>query len=172
MRAMLMATTRSGRLSVVLIAALAALLALSIGPLANPSSALAGTASTMESKILSWINAERDKKRLAPLRLRASLVDLAGDRARKMASTGDLKHAPCLSCKLRKRGISFNTCAEVISYTTYPWGDQAAWSIFSGWKKSSMHWGILMSSRYDYIGIGVAYRSSSRSTFAASVLTG
>jgi uncharacterized protein YkwD len=169
---MSMATTRSGRLTLVLIATLAALLALSIGPLANPRPALAGTASTMESKILSWINAARDNKRLAPLRLRAGLVDLAGDRAAKMASTGDMEHAGCLSCKLRNRGISFNTCAEVIAYTTYPWGDQAAWSIFSGWKGSSMHWGILMSSRYSHIGLGVAYRSSSRATFAAGVLTG
>lgn len=162
----------SGRLAPVLVAILAALLALSLGPLASPTPALAGTADRMESKLLSWINAERDKKRLAPLRLRSSLADLAGDRARKMARTGELEHVNCLACKLRKRGISFDTCAEVIAYTTYPWGNEAALSIFNGWKRSSFHWEILMSSRYDAIGIGVAYRSSNRSTWAAAVLTG
>ncbi len=168
---MLMAASRSVRTRLALVMAFA-FLALSFGPLTNPAPVHAGTAGTMEANLLKWVNAERTKRGIPALRLRSGLVDLAGDRAAKLASTGDLVHASCLSCKLRNRGISFNRCSEVIAYTTYPWGDQAAQSIFNGWKGSSMHWGILMSRNYSAVGFGVAYRSSNRSTWAAGVLTG
>jgi uncharacterized protein YkwD len=155
-----------------LVAIFAALVTLGAGPLANPAPVSAGTAENMEAKILSWINAERSSRGVPPLRLRASLVDLAGDRAAKMASTGEMKHPACLSCKLRRRNISFNRCGEVIAYTTWPWGIEAAKSIFNGWKGSSSHWGLLMSRDFNRIGIGVAYRRSNHATFAAAVLTG
>ncbi len=168
---MLMAASRSVRTRLALVLAFA-FLGLSLGPLANPAPVHAGTAATIESNLLKWVNAERTKRGIPALKLRSRLVDLAGDRAAKMASTGDLEHTGCLSCKLRNRGISFKTCSEVIAYTTYPWGDQAAQSIFNGWRGSSTHWGILMSRNYSGVGFGVAYRSSNRSTWAAGVLTG
>jgi uncharacterized protein YkwD len=171
MRAMLMAASRSVRTRLALVLAFA-FLGLSLGPLANPAPVHAGTAATIESNLLKWVNAERTKRGIPALKLRSRLVDLAGDRAAKMASTGDLEHTGCLSCKLRNRGISFKMCSEVIAYTTYPWGDQAAQSIFNGWRGSSAHWGILMSRNYSGVGFGVAYRSSNRSTWAAGVLTG
>ncbi len=169
---MSMAAQRSRGTRLFLVAAFAALLALSVGPLANPAPAQAGTAETIEANLLKWVNAERAKKGVPALRLRAGLIDLAGARAARMASTGTLKHTNCLSCKLSNRGISYIRCGEVIANTTYPWGDQAARSIFNGWKGSSMHWGLLMSRTYDAVGFGVAYRSSNRSTWAAGVLTG
>ena len=168
---MLMAASRSVRTRLVLVLAFA-FLALSFGPLANPAPVQAGTADTIEANLLRWVNAERSKRGVPALRLRSGLVDLAGDRAAKMASTTELEHPNCLSCKLNNRGISYNRCAEVIAYTTYPWGDQAAQSIFNGWKGSSTHWKILMSRNYNSVGFGVAYRSSNRSTWAAGVLTG
>ncbi len=163
---------RVGRTGILLVAFVAALLALTIGPLADPAPARAGVAATMESKILTWINDERSRRGIPALKLKNGLVDLAGDRAAKMAETGELKHAKCLSCKLRNRGISYDTCAENVAYTTWPWGDEAARSIFNGWKGSSTHWSILMSRSYTHIGIGVAYRKSNHSTWAAAVLIG
>ena len=157
---------------IVLVAAFAALLSIGAGPLSNPTPVSAGTASNMEAKLLQWVNAERNKRGIPSLQLRASLVDLAGDRAAKLASTGELKHPACLSCKLKRRGISYNRCGEVIAYTTYPWGIEAAQSIYNGWKRSSDHWNALMSRSYNRVGFGVAYRSSNRSTWAAAVFTG
>jgi uncharacterized protein YkwD len=168
---MLMAASRSARTRLALVLAFA-FLALSLGPLVNPAPVQAGVASTMEADLLRWVNSARTKQGIPALKLRRGLVDLAGDRARKLASTAELVHPKCLSCKLKKRGISFKTCSEVIAYTTYPWGDQAAESIFKGWKGSKAHWDILMSRNYTSIGFGVAYRSSNRSTWAAGVLTG
>jgi uncharacterized protein YkwD len=168
-----MARSRPARvLSRVLLAAVVvACLGTVAGPMAHPASVAASTATTMESTILSLVNAERTKRGLVPLRLHAGLVDLAGDRAAYMASIGSLQHISCLSCTLSARGIQAYGASEVIAWTGYPWGDQAARSIFGAWKNSSMHWNLLMSSTSNYIGIGVAYRSSSGRTYASAVMT-
>jgi uncharacterized protein YkwD len=163
---------RLGRTSLVLAALIAAFTALAVGPVAHPEPVSAGTAANMESKILGWINNARDNRGLRPLRVTDRLRNLAGDRASTMARTGDLDHPDCLSCLLRNRDISFDTCAETIAYTTYPWGHDAARSIFTAWKGSSGHWDILMSRNMRRIGIGVAYRSQDQATFGAAVLAG
>jgi len=150
---------------------LAAVTATAVGPLAHPSPVSAGTAETMEAKLVSLINGERSKRGLAPLRLHSGLVDLAGDQAAYMASKNLLAHISCLGCTLNSRGIQWYAAGEVIAWTSYPWGDQAAQSIFNAWRGSSGHWAMLMSSRYNYFGVGVAYRSSSYRTYASAVLT-
>jgi uncharacterized protein YkwD len=156
---------------IVLIAALGAVIATSIGSATRPAPVQASTATTMQSELLGWINHARASRGLTPLRLLGSLVSLAEDRAASMARTGTLSHPSCLGCTFTGRGIQWYTCGEDIAETWYPWGDQAALSIFNSWKSSSGHWAILMSTRYNYIGIGVAYRSGNGATFAAADLT-
>jgi uncharacterized protein YkwD len=160
---------RLGRLA--LIASLTAVVAVGIGPATHPAPVRAATADTMESELLGWVNSARAGRGLLPLRLLPSLVTFAGDRAATMASAGVMAHPSCFGCLLNDRSIPWYTCGEDIALTTYPWGDQAALSIFNGWKGSSGHWAILMSSTFNYIGFGVAYRSSNHTTYAAADLT-
>jgi uncharacterized protein YkwD len=155
----------------VLVASLGAVLATGVGSATQPAPVQASTATTMQSELLGWINNARASRGLAPLRLLSSLSSFAASRAAHMASTGALSHPSCLGCSLTSWSIQWYTCGEDIAETWYPWGDQAAQSIYNGWKNSSGHWAILMSSTYNYIGIGVAYRSSNRATFAAADLT-
>lgn len=162
---------RPRRHRLALIASLVAALVLTAGPVAQPPSADAGTAETMEASLLSWINADRVARGLVPLRRHPGLVKLAGDRAATMASTGELKHASCLSCTLTARGIQWYMNGEVIAYTSWPWGSEAAKSMYEGWKRSSVHFGMLMSNRFNYLGVGVAYRSANRTTWGSVVLT-
>ena len=154
-----------------IVAAITALLLLSAGSLANPHRALAATDETVEAKILSLINRAREARGIDPLRVRASLVEFAGDRAAHMVSTGVLKHPRCLSCRLDARGISYDAYGETIAISYEPWGNEAARGIFRIWKHSPPHWSILMSTRLDRIGIGVA-RAHNGSTWAAADLTG
>ena len=141
-----------------------------VGPVADPEPVSASTATYMEGLLAKWINDARAARGIPRLTIGTKLTDYAGYRAAKLASTNKLAHPSCLSCELRARSISFNTCAEVIAGTTYPWGYNAARSIYNSWKGSSGHWAILMSRSYKRIGLGVAYRSSNRTTFAAGVL--
>jgi uncharacterized protein YkwD len=156
---------------IVLAATLAASAGIGLGPLAHPSPVSAGTAETMEATILSLVNTERTKRGLVPLRRHSGLVDVAGDLAAFMVSIDALQHYSCLGCVLDSRSIQWYSFSEVIAWTSYPWGDQAAQSIFNAWKGSSGHWAMLMSNESNYIGIGVAYRSSNGRTYAAAELT-
>jgi uncharacterized protein YkwD len=164
-------TTTLARTRLTILAATAALLLLAVGPLADPTPAYAGTASSTESHILALVNNARANRGIAPLRLRASLVDFAGDRAAKMARTGVLKHPDCLPCMLDRRGISYSTYGETIAWTFKPMGERAATHLFRIWKNSPPHWALLMSSRLDRVGVGVAHRSNG-SNWSAVVLTG
>jgi uncharacterized protein YkwD len=164
-------TTAPERARLTIVATITALLLLSAGSMANPDRASAASDETIEAKLLSLINAARERRGKEPLRVRASLVDFAGDRAEHMASTGVLKHPKCLPCRLENRDISYENYGETIAWTFGPWSNEDARRIFRIWKNSAPHWSILMSRRLDRIGIGVARRAND-STWAAAVLTG
>lgn len=167
-------STRPAR-SIVRVALAALVLATGLavtGPVANPAPVSAGTADYMEDLLLRWINNARTSRGLPALKVGWRLEDLAGDRAASMAAKGDLFHVSCLACLLRQRSVSFKYCAEVVASTSYPWGYEAAKQIYLRWKGSSTHWSILMSRTYTRIGLGVAYRSKDRTTYAAGILVG
>lgn len=142
-----------------------------VGPAAHPRAAAAQTtADSMEGLLVKWINEARASRGVPALRVGSRLSELADSRAKTLASTNTLAHPSCLGCLLTSWDISWTTCAEVIAGTTYPYGYEAAKSIFRGWKGSSGHWSILMSRTYTRIGMGVAYRSSNHTSFAAGIL--
>jgi uncharacterized protein YkwD len=102
-------------------------------PVASPGEVHAGTAQTMDSDILGWINASRLKLGLRILRVQSGLMSLADYRAATMAATGVMSHtiAGCLSCELAARGIQWYSYGEVIAENTYPWGYQSALALFN-----------------------------------------
>lgn len=159
----------------VLLALVLSGLVTAVGPVSHPASASASTASTasyMESLIIGWVNNARAARGLPKLTVGTLLMRVAGDRATSMANGAPFAHPSCLSCLLRKYGISFSRCGEVIAWNNYAWGYTAARSVFNQWRNSPAHWSILMSWSYKRIGIGIAYRSRDASTFAAGVLAG
>ena len=149
------------------------LLTTGLGPLGHASSVRAGTAESMESQLLASINSYRTARGLRPYYLHWQLIDLAGDRAAIMAANNTLSHtiAGCLPCQLASRSIQHYSDGEAIGETGLPWGSQAAASLFNAWKASSAHWDILMSATYNYVGIGVAYNATYRTTYASIVMT-
>jgi uncharacterized protein YkwD len=142
-----------------------------VGPVSHPKSVAAQTtAEYMEGLLVKWVNDARANRGIPRLRVGSGLTDFAIYRAKKLASTNTLAHPSCLGCMLTSWSIPWTTCGEVIAGTTYPWGYQAALSIYRAWKGSSGHWSILMSRSFTRIGMGVAYRSSNHTTFAAGEL--
>ena len=88
-----------------------------------------------------------------------------------MASTGVFKHPSCVKCMFDNRGIQYFSGTEVIAWSGYELSENPANSLYSAWRNSSLHWGILMSSKYNYIGLGVADKASTNGTYAAGLLT-
>jgi len=128
-----------------------------------PPPAKASTETSMESSLLYWLNRDRRAHGLRSLRLDARLVNLSGERAGWMAAQGVLSHssydgAPCDAMTVW--AIRWYRCGEDIGFTTATWGTTSAKYIYSLWRNSAPHWALMMSSRYNYVGIGVARRSN------------
>ena len=135
-------------------------------------SASAVTTTTLEYRILGWINQARVERHLVPLRADSRLWDLAGDRSAVMASRNILSHtvAGSLSSQLAARGIKWYRLGEAIGYSPRAAGTYATADLFAAWKRSTPHWDLLMSPNFNYIGIGMTYRSSTGRTFGDVIL--
>lgn len=157
---------------ILLLALLTSLLVL--GTLPQAVSATTYTRSQLASLMVSWINRDRVYRGLAPYRVDYRMKDLAMDRAARMAQLNTLTHTAAggnIGTALTNRGTQWYSCGEDIGYSTYPWGSQAASNIYSLFRHSSSHWALLMSSKFNYVGVGFAYRSSNHKTFASVVFS-
>lgn len=154
-----------------LLAVVAAVLVLAAVTVTQPAPAQASTETSMESSLLTWLNRDRLAHGLRALRLDGRLVLLSGDRAAWMASRNLLTHDSVdgSACNaLTTRSIYWYRCGEDIGYTTATWGTASAKYIYSLWRHSAPHWALMMSSSYNYVGIGVARRSNG-TTYASIV---
>jgi uncharacterized protein YkwD len=154
-----------------LLAASLALLVM-LGGMPGPAAAATATstADTMSSVVLGWLNRDRAAKGLVPLRSWTPLKSMAADRAARMADADTLSHAAAggnVGTEFTARGIQWYGYGEIIGASTYPWGTQAAANIYSLWKGSPSHQSIMFSDRYNYVGVGFAYRSASNTTYAS-----
>ncbi len=141
--------------------------------LAVVAPATATSTDSQERRILAQINEERAARGLRPLYSDTRLWDLAGDRATRMASTGVMSHivAGSLGSSLSARHIQRYAYGEDIGYSTAERGIASTNELFSLWRASPDHWALMMSSRYNYVGIGLAFRSSTGQTFGSIVFT-
>jgi uncharacterized protein YkwD len=147
-----------------------------VGAVAAPAPAGAATTTStdtaMESIVRTLMNRDRAARGLKPLRFDLRLADFAGERASWMAATARLTHNSVdgTACQgFQKRAIRWYRCGENIGWTTAAWGARAARNLYSLWKHSPVHWSLMMSPRFNYVGVGFAYRSSSRQTFGSIV---
>lgn len=159
---------RGRRLSVVLTAVFLATLSASI----LPGSAQASAETDAESHIIDLINHDRTARGLVPLRRINDLTAIAGSRASKMASANSLSHTVGgdLGKQIDAR-IDWYRYGEAIAYTTAAWADTAARTLYRMWMNSDSHRALLMSSRFNYVGVGLALRSSDSRTYGTVVLT-
>ena len=155
----------SGALSAVIVAALA----LSF----LPATTNASTASDAESLIVDLVNAQRTARGLVPLRRYGDLADVAGRRAAKMRDANVLSHSVGgdLGKQLTNEGVTWYRYGETIAYSRSAWAKDAARSLVKMWMASTPHRDLLMSTRLNYIGVGLAYRSSNGRTYGSVVMT-
>ncbi|MBI3749591.1 MAG: CAP domain-containing protein [Chloroflexi bacterium] len=123
-------------------------------------------------RLMASVNQAREARGLVPLRSDPRLWSLAAERAGRLATSGALSHAAPgpLDQELDARGVRWFGYGEVIGYASGSAGI-AQRTILQLWLASPDHWPLLMSARYNYLGIGFAYRSDSGVTFVSVVLT-
>ena len=129
------------------------------------------SSSTVETYIRQWLNHDRSIRGLRPLRLDLTLRAVAATRAGTLASLGLLSHsAPGnLSSQLTSAGIRWYGWGEDIGWSSYAWGHDVALSLYTMWRHSPSHWSIMMSSHYNYVGVGLGYRWPDGQTYASMV---
>jgi uncharacterized protein YkwD len=133
----------------------------------------AATTNDLEHLVLDQVNAARAARGLVKLRSDSRLWADAGDRATTMATTNVLSHtvAGSLSAGLNARHISWYGVGETIAYSSGGRTAAVAKALVTLWHNSPPHWTLLMSDKYNYVGVGLAYRSSNRRLFGSVVLT-
>ena len=146
--------------------------ALAVTAFVAPVSA-ATSASTAEAMIIGWVNTDRAAAGLKPLRGDGTLAYIAGLRASRMASSNVLNHTVGgnLYSQLNFKRVQWYRYGETVGWSTAGWTVDSARAIYRGWMRSSPHRALLMSSRFNYIGLGLAYRSSNRRTYGSAVMT-
>jgi uncharacterized protein YkwD len=142
-------------------------------PSVSTSTPTSPTAATVTSYLIAWTNRDRAARGLRPLRTWGALRSVATTRAETLASLGTLSHSAAgdLGSQLSSAGVQYYLWGEDLGWSSYPWGYDVAKSIYGMWKGSSGHWALLMSSRFNYFGIGLAYRWSAHATYASIVFT-
>jgi uncharacterized protein YkwD len=155
-----------------LLAALSAALLADLFSVSSPAPANAGITTT-ERAVISWINADREARGLRALRPWTTLYDIAELRAKRMAAANVMSHTISgnLGSQLTGYGVRYYSKGENIAYTSMYTGRDAARHIYRMWKASSIHWAQMMSRKFNYVGVGLAYRSSNNRTYASLVFT-
>lgn len=145
--------------------------------IAAPDVAHAGTPTAVQASLRTslqtWINRDRAAAGLRPLRLDVRLNQLAGERADWMATHGQLSHMTVdgtVSEAYATRSIAWYRAGEAVGYSTSRWGLAVASSIYAMWRDSPTHWTELMSTDFNYLGIGLAYAAPSGATYASIAL--
>ena len=110
---------------------------------------------------------------LKPLRGDKDLAYLAGLRASRMASNNTMNHTVGgnLFNQLNYLDVQWYRYGETIGWSSAAWTVDAARAIYRSWMGSAPHRALLMSGRFNYIGLGLAYRSSNGRTFGSAVMT-
>ena len=158
---------RRRRLAIALPVAMIALFAISVAaPVATGT-----TASSAESSVIGWINAARKSHGLVGLRYDAKLATISGLRASRMASKNVMSHTVGgnLAAQLDAYNVNWFRYGEDIGWSTASWPLGSAKAIFNMWMSSAPHRALILSDRFNYIGVGLASRDSGRKTFASAV---
>ena len=151
----------------------ALLLALSIVLIGAPSAVQANATTDAEMTLLRWINQARANRGLVSLTGWGVLHEVSGYRAGRMAATGTLSHtvAGDIGRQITSVGGDWYRYGETIAWSSSSKPLDAARAMYNAWRGSSAHWNLLMSSRFNYVGAGLALRNSNGRTYGAIVLT-
>jgi uncharacterized protein YkwD len=146
--------------------------ALAVTGFAAPASA-ATSASTAEAYIIGWVNTDRAAAGLAPLRGDVDLAYIAGLRASRMASANVMSHTigGNIGAQLEYLNVQWYAYGETIAWSGSGWTVDAARAIYRSWMGSAPHRALLLSKSFNYIGLGLAHRSSNNRTYGSAVLT-
>jgi uncharacterized protein YkwD len=159
--------------------ALAALLGLAI---AAPGAAVAvttpvdeGALSAAEAAMVSALNLDRTSHGLVPVRVDARLMTIARARSDDMVAKSYFSHVQPDGRNvfdiLTAQHIAWYNAGEIIAWNAYPMDSTVAAANYQ-WKNSPGHYAIVMSTSYNYVGVGLAVDPAGKKVWTAVYLRG
>ena len=169
-RSLLPAPGRSRHALATILALVVAACTAATGPV--PATASSVTAESAEASLLAWTNRDRAALGLVPLRSAPALIEIAGTRADNLAATSTFSHAAAggdAAAALTAAGVQWFAWGENIAQWPGGVSSSALAGIYRAWQGSATHWAMLMSPRMNYVGFGLAVRSSDEWAVASTV---
>ncbi len=151
------------------------LLAVSLAPVASASVAMPSEASVSaaETSALTRINDQRASRGLVRLRLDSRLAALARERAVYMAENDLLSHThaggQAVWDLMSAQGIAWYGAGEIIALNSTSALTSSAATAVKSWLGSAPHKAIMLSTQYNYIGMGVAVSPTTGRRYWAGV---
>lgn len=126
-----------------------------------------------ERQALTLTNRRRTDRGLVMLRHDARLAELARERARYMAETGEFSHTQSggtdVFDMIVSSQIAWYGAGEIIAWNTAADLDYSADFAVKGWMGSPSHKAILLSSGYNYVGFGLAISPTTGKRYWAGI---
>jgi uncharacterized protein YkwD len=152
----------------------ALLIVLLAGALAPPPVAEAQGPTKAEARLHALINSARASRGLAKLRWHGRLADVAQHRSNDMVRRGYFAHPSrtAMAKLLRSKGVKWSRWSETLAWNTRKSSMVSANYAYRQWRNSRVHWSILTSRTYNYVGIGHARTKSGRNIWTAVLIRG
>lgn len=129
-----------------------------------------------EAEVLRLLNEERTKAGLVPYRADSRLMAIARARSTDMASQDYFSHTSPDGTSafdlIGRARITWYAAGEIIAWNNWPGlGDSAAAAV-RGWMNSTGHRGIVLSTTYNYVGVGLAVTADGDRYWTAVTIRG
>jgi uncharacterized protein YkwD len=112
-----------------------------------------------ESAMVAALNVDRTARGLVPVRTDARLMAIARARSADMIAKNYFSHTQpdgrTAFDMLREQNIKWYAAGEIIAWNDYPMGSTVS-AANDGWMKSAGHKAIIISTNYNYVGVGLA----------------
>ena len=159
---------RLSRLSLLLAAGL-------LGVFAAPSTVAAAdlTVAQAERAMVDQLNADRKAVGLVPLQIDTRLMAIARARSVDMATKNYFSHTQPdgrnVFALIDAAKIAWYSAGEIIAWNTYPTLETSIQAANNGWLNSPGHKKLIVSSSFNYLGVGLAVDASSGKKYWTTV---
>ena len=159
---------RSSRVALLLVAGLLA--AMFVAP-STAAAADSMTISQAELAMVDALNANRTARGLVPVRVDSRLMTIARGRSVDMATKHYFSHTQPDGKNVFDLlgGITWYNAGEIIAWNNYPTLETSVAAANTGWMNSAGHKAIVISTSYNYVGVGLAIEAGTGKKFWTAV---
>lgn len=131
------------------------------------------TISSAEIAMVAALNADRHEKGLVPVRIDTRLMAIARARSADMVANDYFSHTQpdgrSVFDIIKSSGITWYAAGEIIAKNNYPTLSTSVEAANLGWKGSPGHYSIIISTAYNYVGVGLAVDAASGNKYWTAV---